>query len=61
MGGMIAQELVLRHPERVDKLVLAANIPGARLVKIPGATHGFNIEQVDAFNREVLDFLGTCG
>lgn len=37
--------------------ILAANIPGARLVKIPGGTHGFNIEHVDAFNQAVLEFL----
>jgi pimeloyl-ACP methyl ester carboxylesterase len=37
--------------------ILAANIPGARLVKVPGGTHGFNIEQPAAFNRTVLDFL----
>ena len=28
MGGMIAQELALRHPERVDKLIL--NVTAAR-------------------------------
>ena len=38
--------------------VLAANIPGAKLVKIPGGSHGFNFETPDVFNRQVLDFLG---
>ncbi len=28
MGGMIAQELVLKYPERVNKLVLCASAPG---------------------------------
>jgi pimeloyl-ACP methyl ester carboxylesterase len=28
MGGMIAQEIALRHPERVLRLVLAATTPG---------------------------------
>jgi pimeloyl-ACP methyl ester carboxylesterase len=38
--------------------VLARNIPGAKLVKIPGGSHGFNFETPDIFNRAVLDFLG---
>jgi len=32
MGGMIAQELVLRHPEQVEKVVLGCTMPG-------GGTH----------------------
>jgi 3-oxoadipate enol-lactonase len=28
MGGMIAQELVLRHPEQVEKVVLGCTMPG---------------------------------
>ena len=37
--------------------ILARHIPGAHLVKIPGGSHGFNVETPEAFNREVLDFL----
>jgi len=40
--------------------LLAARIPGARLVKLPGGSHGFNFETPDAFNRQVLDFLATA-
>lgn len=29
MGGMIAQELVINHPERVEKLILIATTPGS--------------------------------
>jgi len=39
--------------------LIASKIPGARLLKIPGGTHGFNFETPDLFNRAVLDFLAT--
>lgn len=49
-----------------DKLVpprssdeLAALIPGATLQTFDGASHGFNVEQADKFNRAVLDFLAS--
>ena len=37
--------------------ILAREIPNARLVKIPGGSHGFNFETPEVFNREVLGFL----
>jgi 3-oxoadipate enol-lactonase len=36
---------------------LATAIRGAKLVKIPGGSHGFNFETPELFNREVLTFL----
>jgi 3-oxoadipate enol-lactonase len=39
--------------------LLAKHIPGAKLVKIGGGSHGFNFETPDVFNREVLNFLTT--
>ena len=39
--------------------VLAKHIPGARLVKVPGGSHGFNFETPEVFNREVLSFLAS--
>jgi len=37
--------------------VLAAAIPGAQLATFEHASHGFNVEQADKFNRAVLDFV----
>jgi 3-oxoadipate enol-lactonase len=37
--------------------LLARHIPGAKLVKIPGGSHGFNFETPDVFNGAVLEFL----
>ena len=42
-----------------NSTVLAENIPGAKLVTVPGGSHGFNLETPDVFNRAVLDFLAT--
>lgn len=39
--------------------ILAREIPGAKLVKVPGGSHGFNFETPEVFNREVLSFLET--
>ena len=37
--------------------ILTENITNANLVKIPDAEHGFNFEQPDIFNKNILDFL----
>ncbi len=42
LGGMIAQEVALRHPDRVARLVLGATTPGgAQSVAAPEVTLGF--------------------
>ena len=41
--------------------ILARHIPGAKLVKVSGGSHGFNFETPDVFNRHVLDFLAGVG
>jgi pimeloyl-ACP methyl ester carboxylesterase len=40
---------------------MAAKIPGARKVIIPGAGHAANIDQPEAFNAGVLEFLSDAG
>jgi pimeloyl-ACP methyl ester carboxylesterase len=40
---------------------MAAKIPGARKVVIPGAGHAANIDQPAAFNAAVTEFLGEVG
>ncbi len=41
--------------------LLARHIPGATLVKVPGGSHGFNLETPEIFNRAVLEFLASVG
>ena len=36
---------------------MAAKIPGAQKVVIPGAGHAANLDQPDLFNRAVAEFL----
>ncbi len=40
-----------------NQRLLAARIPGARLVEFPGAGHGLLVECADAVNQAVLGFL----
>lgn len=42
-------------PEHAHRI--AAGIPGAQVVTVPGAAHLANVEQPDAVNRLLLDFL----
>jgi 3-oxoadipate enol-lactonase len=41
-----------------DAEEIAARIPGAELVVIRGAAHGFMLEAAGSFNQVVLDFVG---
>lgn len=42
-----------------NQAVLARSIRGARQVIIPNAGHGVSVEQPEAFNRALMDFLMT--
>jgi pimeloyl-ACP methyl ester carboxylesterase len=41
-----------------EAAAIAAAIPGAKLVRIPGAGHLSNLEQPEAFNAAVREFMG---
>jgi len=45
---------------RGDAEELAERIPGAELVVISGAAHGFMIEHATTFNKVILEFLGRA-
>lgn len=64
LGGMDVPALVLVGENDKPFLrageVMAAKLPRARHVVIPGAGHIVNIEQADRFDRELLDFLGRA-
>jgi pimeloyl-ACP methyl ester carboxylesterase len=64
LGQITAPTLVI-HGEN-DRLVpsenaklIAARIPGAKLVMIPRASHIFITDQTEAAHQAILDFLGT--
>src|SRR5207253_1856773 len=74
LGGYASLGFSLAHPEMVRALVIvgdqdqpflapceymAKKIPGARLEVIAGAGHSSNLDQPEAFNRVLLDFLGA--
>jgi pimeloyl-ACP methyl ester carboxylesterase len=40
---------------------MASRIPGARKIVIPDAGHNVNLDQPEAFNAAVLDFLAEIG
>ena len=39
--------------------ILARHIPGAKLITVPGGSHGFNFETPAVFNGHVLEFLAN--
>ena len=43
----------------VAKVALAAAIPGARLLVVPGSGHAMPHDQPAAFNRAMLEFLAA--
>jgi len=60
LGTVRAQTLVVvgaLDPARPRAELVAAGIPGARLVVVDGAGHTPHVERPDAFLRPVIDFL----
>jgi len=60
MGGMIAQEMALNHPEKVKSLILVCTSPGGEKVwNIPGQLQGFyqmswNFQPPEGYSDEEL-------
>ena len=54
---LVGEEDVLTPPSEAEQL--QRGIPGASLVRIPGAGHLSSLESPDAFNRAAADFLSS--
>jgi 3-oxoadipate enol-lactonase len=54
---VVGDEDVATTPEKAQRM--AARIPGARLVVIPGAGHSSSIEQPEAVTHALQEFLGS--
>ncbi len=48
------QDMIIRAEDSKD---MAEAIPGARFVKVPDSGHLSNIENPQAFNRALLEFI----
>ena len=57
LGGMIAQELVLRHPERVGRLALGATTPGPRHGRRPALLAVATLLAANALPRRLAGAL----
>ena len=65
LGEVAVPTLVVTGDADVDDILeicdrLAAGIPGARKVVVPGAAHALPLERPDELNRELREFLATA-
>jgi len=62
MGGMIAQEIAVRHPERVDRLILGATSPGGDAqVLAPPEVQAYLEPRLDLTLHEALWWSAPAG
>jgi pimeloyl-ACP methyl ester carboxylesterase len=54
MGGMIAQEFALRHPEKTDSLLLCCTSPGSHRMASPSQEVLETLADVDGYTPEEL-------